>query len=125
MDGAWIYSLCFNGEEIKFSLYCSLHTNATFDRLLSYKEIFVRSYLKMQKPHHYLLLFNLAIITFCIWLCIFILWKVQMNIKQITSLFAVLILSLFLGFLWTSYFDLKKELAYLLKIDKLLEKEQG
>ncbi len=79
----------------------------------------------MQKPHHYLLLFNLAIITFCIWLCIFILWKVQMNIKQITSLFAVLILSLFLGFLWTSYFDLKKELAYLLKIDKLLEKEQG
>lgn len=125
MDGAWIYSLCFNGEEIKFSLYCSLHTNATFDRLLSYKEIFVRSYLKMKKTHHYLLLLNLAITAFCIGLFIFILWTMQMNNKQMISLFIVLSLSLFLGFLWTSYFDLKKELAYLLKIDKLLEKEQG
>lgn len=89
------------------------------------EEISERSYLKMRKPHHYLLLLNLTITTFCICLFIFILWKVQMNIKQMISLFAVLILSLFLGFLWTIYFDFKKELAYLLKIDKLQEEEQG
>ncbi|XOQ37581.1 MAG: Cytochrome oxidase maturation protein, cbb3-type [Lactococcus sp.] len=79
----------------------------------------------MKKTHHYLLLLNLAITAFCIGLFIFILWTMQMNNKQMISLFIVLSLSLFLGFLWTSYFDLKKELAYLLKIDKLLEKEQG
>lgn len=48
-----------------------------------------------------------------------------MNNKQMISLFIVLSLSLFFGFLWTSYFDFKKELAHLLKIDELQEKEQG
>ena len=78
----------------------------------------------MKKIYHYLLLFNI-IITFIV-LCffVFILSREQIILNDKIVLFGVAAFSLFLGYLWTSYLDFKKELALLAKQDELCEENE-
>ena len=78
----------------------------------------------MKKIYHYLLLFNI-IITFIV-LCffVFILSREQIILNDKIVLFGVAAFSLFLGYLWISYLDFKKELVILAKQDELCEENE-